>query len=241
MGKDTPDWGGIYADSQFYPLDDMAELAVRLNGINAYDRRGSTIWQYGFDYGIGDVGPTGTLGGGVNLSATYFEHPPFSAWLFTGADASSQASIDRRMPIPQSLRVGFQVSLRFGVEADHALVRLEHYDGSTLWRTSLDVDPYNSRLRVLTEGSVYVVLDSALPDLTTGYYFAHAKIVADLSNHTLVRGMLDTDEYDLTAYAMASQADASAPHIRGQVLLDNIEAVAANLYVDNMILTAAEP
>jgi hypothetical protein len=241
MGKDTPDWGGIYNSGQFYPLFDMAELAARLGSPITYDRRGSLIWHYAFELGIGDVGPAGVLGGGVVLSTSVWESPPFCARLFTGANAASQASVERRLPVPQSLRVGFQASLRLGTEADHALLILEHFDGDTRHYTWLDIDPLNSQLLVLTQGGVEVTLSSALPDLNTGYYFAHAKVVADLTDHSLVRALLDTDEYNLAGYSMAFQADASAPHIRGRVLLDNVEAVAADVYVDTLIFTAAEP
>jgi hypothetical protein len=143
--------------------------------------------------------------------------------------------------VPQSLRVGFQVSLRFGTQTDHVEVILEHFDGDTRHYTWLDIDPLNSQLLVLTQGGTEVTLSSSLPDLNTGYYFAHAKIVANLTDHSLVRALLDTDEYDLSAYAMAFEADASAPHIRGRVLLDNVEATAADVYVDTLIFTAAEP
>ena len=240
-GKDYPDWGGTYNAGQFYPLFDMAELAARLGSPITYDRRGGLIWFYDFHYGLGDVGADGILGGGVNLSADYWERPPFSAWLYTGANDSSQAHVERRMPVPQSLRVGFQASLRFGAEADHVQLTLDHYDGTTRWCVELDIDPYNSRLRASTEEGGYVVLDAALPDLNTGYYFVHAKVVADLSDHSLIRVLLDGDEYDLSAHSMQPIASGLAPHIRGKVLLDNIEAAAANLFVDTMILTAAEP
>jgi hypothetical protein len=241
VGKDTPDWGGIYNSQQFYPLFDMAELAARLGSPITYDRRGSLIWHYDFTDGIGDVGPAGVLGGGVVLEADVWEHPPFCCELFTGASAISQASIERRIPIPQSLRVGFQASLRVGPGVDLASVILEHFDGSTRHNTWLQYKPSDATLKVLTLGSVNVTLSSAVPNLTTGYYFAHFKVVADLSDHSLVRGLLDTNEYDLSGYTMSTQADASAPHIRGKVLLANTEAVAASLWVDSMIFTAAEP
>ena len=148
------------------------------------------------------------------------------------------------MAVPQSLRVGFQASLRANPNVSQVYINLWHYTGSTLFFSWLraDLDANTLVVRVAPASPVTVVtLDAAFPDLTTGYYFAHFKLVADLANHTLIRALVDDQEYDLSAYDMASQADTSAPHVLTRVTNEGHNLVNSVVNVDNLIVTAAEP
>jgi hypothetical protein len=239
---DTPDWGGQYNNSQMYPLFDMGELAARLDSPVTYDRRGAVLWMYDFREGIGDVGPaTSGTGSAVNLSVSIFERPPCSCVLQSGTDDGAYARLERRVPVPQGKRVGVAASLRCNPNVSKVYLDLYHYDGSSLWWSYLvaDLDAGTLSVRTLEDG--VHVLDASFPDLSTGYYFSHFKLVCDLSNHSLVRGIVDDAEYDLSAYTMPSQANGSAPNVLLRVTNEGHNLVAATVNVDSIIVTTNEP
>ncbi len=242
VGHDTPDWGGKYVDTQFYPLDDMAELAVRLGSPLAYDRRGAVIWMYDFRDGIGDVGPsyTGT-GSDVNLYADIYESPPFACTLQTGTTAAARAWIERRMALPLSKRVGYQASYRADAGGHIIYHNIYHYDGSLWWYAYLYLDLDNDLLRVYTAESGLVTVLDPMPDLVTGAYFAHIKLVVDLSTHKYVRAILDDQELDLSAYTIASTPSTAPPQIRIRSTAESSSGDLDLVLLDNLIITANEP
>jgi len=241
MGKDHPDWGGVYNDTQFYPLFDMAELAARLGSPITYDRRGALIWCYDFSHGIGHVTLNTTLGATYALDATYWERPPFSLKLITGANALSQVYVARRLSTPQPDLVGAQVSILFGDNVDGCYLYLDHYTGALRRYAQVQVDLPNRDFKVYDKDTGSVTLNTDIPDLASAAYFARLKVVADLNTHKYVRALLDDNEYDCSAYEMGSQADTTAPRVELMVLLTNNGATEAVIYVDSLILTAAEP
>jgi len=242
MGHDTPDWGGKYVDTQFYPLDDLAELAVRLGSMVTYDRRGSVIWQYAFDDGVGDVGPTAV--GAASLIrpwTTIWETPPASCGLQAGIVAGNYASIERRVAIPQSKRVGFASSLRLSTYVDTVYHNIYHYDGTHVWTSYLLIDANARTLSVFTQEAGEVVLVDPLPDLHSGYYFSHIKLVVDLTDHSLIRAIFDDREFDLAGYTMDPTPDTSAPNLRVRVNNVAVNLSGSVVNVDNLIITANEP
>jgi len=242
MPADFPDWGGQYNDKQFFPLFDQAELAARLGSYLTYDRRGSVIWQYGFDYGIGDTGPKKVgAATAVTLYALVYEHPPFSVKLDCGTDIDGYASVERRVPVPQPPRVGFQASVRLSTGVQQYRHYLYHYDGTHRWYADLRLNMGDGQFELDADPDVRYVLNANLPNLNTGYYFAHVKLVCDLSTHMCVRAILDRDEYDISGYAMIAVADTSAPHVRAWAMNTCVTGVNSALNLDNLILTAAEP
>jgi hypothetical protein len=242
MGNDTPDWGGKYNDSQFYPLDDMAELAARLGSPITYDRRGALLWSYGFQAGIGDVGPTATGANSVvALSASIWESPPASCVLRSGTADGAQAYIERRVAWPVSRRVGFAASCRFGSNVSKLFHDIYAYNGTTNYYSYLLLDCDADVAQVRTGDAGLLTLIDPLPDLRTGYYFTHLKLVVDLATFGLVRAIVDDAEFDLSGHTMAQVADGSAPNIRCRVTNEGHNLVVASVNVDNIIITANEP
>jgi hypothetical protein len=239
---DTPDWGGTYTNKQMYPLFDMGELAARLWSPVTYDRRGSVLWMYDFSEGLKGIGISqiGT-GSAVGLSVNYWERPPCSAIIQSGTGDGDSAGVYFRLPVPQGLRCGVQASMRGNTNVSELYTNLYHYDGTTKWYAYLRADLDNHVLYASTAEEGDVVLDDAFPDIAEGYYFAHFKIVADLATHTLIRGIADGNEYDLSAYTMPSEASVLAPHILIYInnVGHNLSLAPAN--VDTMVVTTNEP
>ena len=242
MPSDFPDWGGQYNDRQFFPLFDQAELAARLGSLMTYDRRGSVIWQYGFQYGVGDVGPAAVGAGSyVVLYEGLWEFPPFSCRMAAAGVAGSYASIERRVAVPQPALVGFQAAIRFSPGAEHVSANVYHYDGAGRWYSEVRVDQLENKFQAWVSPGVYVDLIDPLTDLNTSNAFAHHKLVVDLSTHALVRGILDQHEFDLSPYTMVRSADAQAENLRCRVVNLSVSGAAGSVYVGSLIITASEP
>lgn len=242
MASDFPDWGGQYNDKQFFPLFDQGELAARLGAYTTYDRRGAVVWQYGFEDGIGDVGPDETGAGSVvALYNQIWEHPPFCVGLTCGPAIDRYASVERRQPVPQPPRVGFQASLRCGANVEQVRHFIDYYDGTTRWYANLRINATAGTLELFADPAVVYMIDPNIPVLSSNLFFAHFKLVVDLSTHMCVRAIMDAVEYDLSQYALRALADTSAPHIRGRTMNISVTGVSSSVFVDNLIITAAEP
>lgn len=242
MPSDYPDWGGQYNDKQFFPLFDQAELAARLGSYLTYDRRGSVIWQYGFDHGVGDVGPGhGGTDSSVAIITDQWEIPPFSCYLVSGNAPDDYASIERRVAVPQPPRVGFQLSLRCYTSTQYVNMWVIHQTGTIRYRAAVRINLVDNLLELFAAPEVFYSLLDPLPGLNQGLYYAHVKLVCNLDTHVCERVVLDDREFDVTAYAMAGVADTTAPNLWCQVYNYTLSTTQSRVSADNMIITAAEP
>lgn len=241
MAKDHPDWGGTYVDLMNYPLDDMGELAARLGSPVTYDRRGSLLWGYDFKHGPGDFVTSLLYGSTLALDAEVWERSPFSIQLTTGTASYSVLSLHRLLAIPRLEMVGVQGSIRIGSNVGTVSFGMIHYDGEAYYLGQAQLDIANLYLGIVVDDVGVVAIDSDMPDLASASYFAHLKVVCDLSNHTYARVSLDGVEYDCTDYKMSEVANTDAPHLRTRLRLSNDGNGAANAWLDNLIVTAAEP
>lgn len=241
MGKDHPDWGGVYNDAQFYPLFDQAELAARLGSPLVYDRRGALLWYYDFAHGIGDLAESLLYDSTLVLDADTWERPPFSIQPATGPAAYSVLTLHRLLAIPQLTLVGVQASVKIGSNVGDLSLGMIHYDGSAYYLGQANIDINDLDLEIVDDDAGVVDIDPDIPDLATASYFAHLKVVCDLETHKYVRVNLDNVEYDVSAYTMSEVESDDAPHLRVRVRLSNDGGGAANVWLDNIIVTAAEP
>ena len=242
MPSDFPDWGGQYNDKQFFPLFDQAELAARLGSLMTYDRRGSVIWQEDFRYGLSRIFTRlDGVGSTVILSAAMSASPPFSAYPYVGAVVDAYAAVLCGVAVPQPPLVGFQASVNPSILDDEIRHFLYHYDGAVKWYANLVINLGANLFQVYVSPGVRVDLASLSTAFGASTVFHHIKLVCDLAAHKLVRGILDDQEFDLSDYDMLSSASVSDPDVEGAVMNFTTTGVACGMFVDNLIVTAAEP
>jgi len=242
VGKDTPDWGGVYPSTQFYPLTDMAELAARLGSPLIYDRRGNVVWMYGFEYGLTGLAVfEEEVGSSVALSIDEWEHPPCSALLRVAGLDLSRAYIRRHFASPTGGVIGWAAACKLGEDAQLVEVAFAHFDGtySTLYHTR--IDHVNHRLEYLDDGAIYRKFAGDLPDYAEANYFLHMKLVVNVDTGKYVRFLLDNTEYDLSALSGYRFGSGVALHARGLVMHSVGQSATSDVYVDSLILTENEP
>jgi len=143
--------------------------------------------------------------------------------------------------VPQPPLVGFQAGINPAIEDDEIRHFLYHYDGASRWYANLVVNMASDLFQVYVSPGVRVDLASLSSAFGASTVYHHLKLVCDLSTHKLVRGILDADEFDLSAYDMVLSASVSDPDIVGEVMNFTTTGVNSGLSVDNLIFTAAEP
>lgn len=241
MGADIPDWGGQYNSGAFFPLFDMAELAVRLGSPISFDRRGAVIWFYDFFYGVdkfGEVG--GANGGSVALSTAKWYTPPFSCLLTSGTSVGDNEGIREDFDVPQTTRVGFAAHYATGAFRDvrHTLIFDDgdtEYIGQVTWNVDASPDVYIAT----PSGNVSIV--SQLPSGFGGGDFAFIKLVIDITTQKYERLVWQGLDIDLSAYSLDTAASGSRRLRLESEVISGAGGSGWSAYVDQWVLTALEP
>jgi len=116
-----------------------------------------------------------------------------------------------------------------------------HYTGEVLWYTLLIVDFANGKITIRTDETDPYTITSDVAYLSSSFVFNHLKLVVNLADHSLVRFSLNNNVYSLSGYTMRSEASGTAERIYLDIVNKNTAALSTDLYVDNIILTTAEP
>ena len=241
-GIGLPDWGRIKKGVGVSPLADLGELAARLGSINTFDRRGDTVWMDDFEDGIikWDWAGGGT-GATVASNTTRARNGAKSAVLTTGNAINNWAMIRHWMPPPVVGKLGYELSFTKHDSMRGLEVYAYRYDGTNVIDMSVHVDVVNSRLQVMGAGATWVTVQEDVALKASTYLFHTLKVVVDWENGTYARLLLDGLELDLSAYALQSTEDDSAPHMRFQVFVYTTVASNISIYLDDVIITQNEP
>jgi hypothetical protein len=240
MGQDFPDWGGQYNNQDFYPLFDLAELAVRLGSSVTFDRRGSVIWFDTFEYGLGAWGAPLCLGGGeLSLTAERVELPPFAANLTTGAGAGSGCNLYREEHTPRSPTLGMSAGILYSGNIGEFYLEIGHFQAGSVYTYRLIIDVTNNNVDILTDGGVVTIDSGSVNAYFTGI-FGRYKFVIDLDNHRYVRAQYFGTELDLSDYSPSQSSTFKNDHLKLLIQATTDSGVEGYITIDNVILTAQE-
>jgi hypothetical protein len=242
MAHGAPDYSNVRVLKDVYRVDDLAELAARVNRLVAYDRRGCFIYYDDFGQGLAGI-EQGVVYAGSNiiLSALRAESPPFSVGLLAPTPTAQWVYVCKRLALTAGLQIGAHVAIRCSQYTSKFVVELLCYKDGVQQRIALTFDLVNRDLLLdVGEGQIKL-MDGILELLGSDYYFAHIKIVADFDGGKGKRILFDNHEFDISAYTTLQTATALANHL--QVYVANYGSTYANnyIYVDDLIVTTNEP
>lgn len=242
MPRDYPDWGVTPGAVAVYSLQDMAELAARLGSIDTFDRRGDVIFADGFENGLAQW-YTSVIGtsGAVSASALRARSGGFSAKLITGTEVYGLAEIDRYFPYPALSRMGNEISFVVAGSVEQYEFGLAVNDGTHQLLALIRYDSQNKTLEYYGSDEAYHVFASDVNLFAYSYLFHTCKVVGDFANSKYVRLILDSTEYDLSAYALCSRADTTDPMASVYYIIYNKTAGSKTSYADDAIVTQNEP
>lgn len=242
MGADYPDWGGQYNSGAFFPLFDMAELAVRLGSPVSYDRRGAVTWLENFFYGIVNFTIDGD-GAGITteLSAAKYQSPPFSALLYTEGAVDDYVRIYRKIALPSTGKVGFACTVNWLGPLNTISLRVRVSDGENEYEGRVDlVNTLSYALNVVHAGGTTDIWDKSFVPLF-GSIFQFVKLVVDLDTMKFERFILDRTEYDLSAYGLVNNGETSQQYMEPEVRYTQESAGTGRFHLDTLIATGLEP
>lgn len=238
----APDWSKYRPDSVTFPVEDLAELAVRLGSIVSFDRRGDVVWMDGFEESVlhWDVNSSGG-GETIALSSGYSRNGLQCVRLYTSPNSPFDAEITRRLPVPMTSKLGVEFHWSYLNSIDRWESVVELHDG---------VNRSRFRMRWVRSTGVLEIYDTALGWVTvatrsmqtiTGGLFHAAKLVFDYSDGSYIRLLFLNQVYDLSAYAGDVVASATSPYWGVAFTVFAVDATQRYFYIDDVIITQDEP
>lgn len=236
MVHGTPDWG-LKKKSTVYALDDMAELAVRLGSIVTFDRRGDVIFLDDFEDGIIRWSTTGV----VSSSTTKARSKALSAKLALTEDIGDTAGIQAQIANPVATATGFEFSWLADASVFFLESRVWLYDGSRITKFTITWNHSAKTLSVLDSDGATKVFATGVNIAAASHLFVPCKLVVDISAKKYVRFLMGPYTWLLSAYAGDDAGATTNTYLNLFVYADLLTGAAANIYIDDVILTQNEP
>lgn len=242
MAHGKPDWGLVGPKQTVYGLDDMGEMAARLDSPSIWDRRGDVVLMDSFECGT-SRGLYNTWGGGdsYNIYTLASRHGPLSMHVHLGGLANSHFLGHWEVATTGQAVNGFEISFSVDGNADRYAFDIEYLDGVNRHRGRAQYIVGTGTLEYLNAAGAYTPLAVGL-GLVTGIDPIHVlKVVADLGNDVYSRIILDETTYPLTGIPSNVFGVGGGPYIVGQFQVWNTLTPVSNLVIDRIIMTQNEP
>lgn len=239
---DTPDYNKYQLNSVRFSLQDMGELAARMNSIVTYDRRGEVLFMDDFSQGIGTYQKLGSGGvGDFILSTANPLWHGFHGRLVTDTANNANEEFFKQFSSSEIGRIGFETSISMTADTSEVDLKIFQYDGLVQKQFKLIIDNKNNLMQVLNEaGNAVTVI--ALPwfNSVAGTY-RYIKLVCDFDTMKYVRVQIDKFEYDLKDYTGFTSAISEQYGYRVGLIVFTRSAASITADVGHVIITGSEP
>lgn len=238
----APDWSDVRKPALVHRLDDMAELAARLDSLVTFDRRGDVEWADGFEHGLGGwhYWLSGT-GAKVEITTSTPFRGGFALRLVGGSDADRYAWASRYLN-PRSLSaMGLAARISLLTRYEKLLYGLDYFDGELIHRAFILFWDPGKKIYYLAEDGTWKEL-GALFDTVLAYGgYQSLKLVANFAIDKYVRFILNEEEYDLTDKALYRKESVHPPCVKPVIMLYSRQGVNDRCQVDDVVFTINEP
>lgn len=243
MAHGHKDYGGAAPVATVYTLQDMAELAARLNSPVVHDRRGNVILMESFEGSLAKCYYYTSSGGSVAISSKFARHGAFSCQLNTGPDDEGEAYISWPLPIPSLSQVGFEFSWNKSDAGNlkYIEIELELLDGTTEWEAIVRWVQSTHRWQYKSSAGVWTNFSSALYYREDDFPFNCSKLVVDLVNKKYVRFITNDTVWSLADIDLYSVAAGVAGYLIPSLKMITGSSGASENYIDSVIITQNEP
>jgi len=242
MPHGTPDWGLIAVGTLGYSLDDLAELAARLDSPVVYDRRGQVVLLDSFEHGLGLCLPVAfAAGDAYAIRDDAARHGSLSLQFQMAGAAGSGGSATWIVPILGLPRTGLEISFGYSQHAQVLAWSMSYYDGFQQHQAVVHYIVATGALQYLDEFGAPQTFATVTPFYTFDRPTHTAKLVADFTTHYYMRFMLDQAVYDLSAFPVLSGVAFVGPRLEALFGVYGDLAQDSQCVVDRCILTQNEP
>jgi len=195
MAHGIKPYGRTQAIDTIFAVQDMGELAARLNSINTFSRSGQEIWHDDFESGIEKwfIGGAGLLSA-VVWTSEHARNGGFSALLTGGSTSPWTATLGRYMPYPVLSRFGFEFSVSIRQAMTYFTFGFALFDGVNANSFEIRFDPTANTWERRTGMAAWVQF--LIFDMPVGYgtLFDTVKLFVDGTTMQYV-GMMINDAY----------------------------------------------
>jgi len=240
MAKGQPDFGAYAPTETIVGLSDMGELAARLGSIVTFDRRGNVVFLEDFEIGTVRWSTEGPVGALMGWSSNYARSGSFSYRIQTGATSGTNTYIVRKSGRPRLSTIGVEFSHTGGSNWWRLRLRVVLFDGTNYIDAHVYYDNTDGKLYLYDSSGVYTVIGTYQKPAYNGEFFT-MKLVADFEAAKYKRLIANNQEIDLSAIAMYQHASTEAPALWTYIGLSPKLASAADVYIDDVIITQNEP
>lgn len=240
--RGQPDYG-MYAPKEVTTaISDMGEVAARLGSIVTFDKRGDVVDFDNFE------GPVIKWSVGTNIAGSYVRHNSESVRsgaqalkLNTADDLTAYAFILKRIAILASKRLGLELSFSFLTAQQNLHLSLEYAKEDIEVEGEVKIEALTHQLYVKELGGAWIEV-ATLEDIDIGAFSFHTvKLVVDFNTNKYVRLLFDEFEYDISGIDLFTDEDDFGWGFDTRIFLANPTATGGLVYLDDWILTQAEP
>lgn len=218
-----------------------AELAGRMGSPVSWDWRGNVLLINTFGQGQGAIFHyhAGT-GSSVECDPTTFLTDGFSLHCEGGDSDGDFAGYDGRLGVNPTGQFGFALAWSPDGNFEDLMIGLWINADGTGYLGRIRYTRATYKLEYFDSDGNYQLIASPL--IATGSYgFNRVKLVVDLTAHTYLRCLWNSQEYDLSAYDLRVAAGLGEGTLEYQFRVDPGDNAQTGAYVDHHIVTVNEP
>jgi len=242
MAHGFPDWGQTAGVNTVYQLKDLAELAVRLGSIDAFDRRGDVIFLEDFERGDSKfITDKGGLNAATYLSLLHCKSGNFSLNLVAGSTLAVYARYAKSLGVPLLSRIGVELSFASGAFAGYFDIGVSVRDGSKVHSFHIRLDVAAKELKVFDDTGAWVTIATDIALEYSDDLFHTIKVVGDIKTNEYVRVILNSSVYVISGIKMWNAAAIASPYCTLEVTNTGVIASNVSMFIDDIILTQNEP
>lgn len=219
-----------------------AELAVRLGSPVHYDRRGEVVFVEDFEHGRGLWTITDSGGGAdAALDPTMGLTSGYCAKLTGGTGGAGVTRILMERGIAPTGRMGLEFAFSLGTAAANVRGGFTYQDASGTWSAGARYVQATDDLEIYNDAGGWTKVDDVGHASLAAMSYNVLKVVIDLATHKYERALYNAQEIDLTAYGYYQVGASTGAVMQTWVTAESRAAQNDVVYVDDIIVTLAEP
>lgn len=243
MVHGLPDWGLVGPKQATYGLDDLGELAARLDCPTVWDRRGDVIFQDSFEMGLGKINIVEVGAGAAHhITCQNVWHGDYALELIIGGEELlHQTQIAWVMPQPSISNYGWEVWFSMAQNITYFVVGFILQRAPNFYNAGIRYDHVNKRLEYGdADGTWHLVTDNF--DLYEYVKPVHyLKMVANWNTQEYMRVIADDMSYSLRGNYMPTGAWVGANYLEPLIQIIGSWGHTPTITIDNLIFTENEP
>lgn len=242
MPHGAPDWYKYRRDSATYPVDDLAELAARLDSPITFDRRGDVTLIDTFKDGRRSwQAPAPGTGANTALSPDHFLTDGYSLAVTCPSDHAFDIHVYRYTPHIPHGAIGLEVAFTLDLYTKSFKIDLSTHDGVNNVFTYLIYTYATKRLQYYPASGSAVDLEPTVDVARNPRIFNHLKLVMDPTIPAYLRAILNHQSFPMADIPARSWPSSTTPSLLVNIEWIGTEGQTPTVYLDSVIVTQDEP